>query len=75
MCVNWKTPQKFKSIPRLFSMICLHPAYYGQFSCQESVNRNQEIKQSAMDMQYQSEKIKREFIVTLLLSDLKSQAS
>ena len=51
VCVNWKTPQKFKSIPRLFSMICLHPAYYGQFSCQESVNRNQEIKQSAMDMQ------------------------
>ena len=56
-------------------MICLHPAYYAQFSCQESVNRNQEIKQSAMDMQWQSEKIKREFIVTLLLSDLKSQAS
>ena len=43
VCVNWKTPQKFKSIPRLLSMIvvCLHPPYYAQFSCQESVNRNQ----------------------------------
>ena len=56
-------------------MICLYPAYYAQFSCQESVNRNQEIKQSAMDMLWQWEKIKREFMVTLLLSDLKSQAS
>ena len=44
VCVNWKTPQKFKSIPRLLSMIvvCLHPSYYAQFSCQESVNRNQD---------------------------------
>ena len=42
--MNWKTPQKFKSIPRLLSMIvvCLHPSYYVQFSCQESVNRNQD---------------------------------
>ena len=44
VCVNWKTPQKFKSIPRLLSMIvvCLHPCYYAQFSCQELVNRNQD---------------------------------
>ena len=44
VCVNWKTPQKFKSIPRLLSMIvvCLHPSHYAQFSCQESVNRNQD---------------------------------
>ena len=44
VCVNWKTPQKFKSIPRLLSMIvvCLHPSYYAQFLCQESVNRNQD---------------------------------
>ena len=44
VCVNWKTSQKFKSIPRLLSMIvvCLHPSYYAQFSCQESVNRNQD---------------------------------
>ena len=42
--MNWKTPQKFKSIRRLLSMIvvCLHPPYYAQFSCQESVNRNQD---------------------------------
>ena len=44
VCVNWKTPQKFKSIPRLLSLIvvCLHPSYYAQFSCQELVNRNQD---------------------------------
>ena len=44
VCVNWKTPQKFKSIPSLLSMIvgCLHPPYYAQFLCQESVNRNQD---------------------------------
>ena len=42
--MNWKTPQKFQSIPRRLSMIvvCLHPSYYAQFSCQESVNRNQD---------------------------------
>ena len=44
VCVNWKTPQKFQSIPRLLSMIvvCLHPPYYAQFLCQKSVNRNQD---------------------------------
>ena len=44
VCVNWKTPQKFKSTPRRLSMIvvCLHPSYYAQFLCQESVNRNQD---------------------------------
>ena len=44
VCVNWKTPQKCRSIPRRLSMIvvCLHPSYYAQFLCQESVNRNQD---------------------------------
>ena len=44
VCVNWKTPQKFKIISRLLSIIvvCLHPPYQAQFSCQESVNRNQD---------------------------------
>ena len=42
--MNWKTPQKFRSIPRLLSVIvvCLHSSYYAQFLCQESVNRNQD---------------------------------
>ena len=44
VCVNWKTPQKFRSIPRLLSMIVvsLHPSHYARFLCQESVNRNQD---------------------------------
>ena len=44
VCVNWKTPQKCRSIPRLLSMIvvCLHPSYYAQFLCRESVNRNKD---------------------------------
>ena len=42
--MNWKTPRKCRSIPRRLSMIvvCLHPSYYAQFLCQESVNRNQD---------------------------------
>ena len=42
--MNWKKPQKFKSIPRLLYMIvvCLHPSYKAQFSCQETVNRYQD---------------------------------
>ena len=44
VCVNWKTPQKFNSIPRLLSIIVgyLHPPYYARFLCQESINRNQD---------------------------------
>ena len=40
VCVNWKTPQKFKSIPTVVHDCSL--PYYAQFSCQESVNRNQD---------------------------------
>ena len=65
VCVNWKTPQKFKIIQRLLStiVVCLHLPCYAQFSCQESVNRNQDSKQSAMVMQWQWEKIKRAWLL------------